>query len=109
MSLPPRRPASRFGSTSFQERKPTQPRKRMMSTARKGHFMYDAKACLAHDRGALEPPRQRAFLEGLFQRGTRQSTADARTFLDDKLADETITKTQHAGLVRLVEQYSFWR
>jgi hypothetical protein len=81
----------------------------MMAVARKGHFMHDAKFVLVRMPGAMDESKVRAFLEGVFARGTRQSTEDARKFIDDKLADETINKDQHAGLARLIEQYSFWR
>ena len=108
VSAPPG-PTERYGSTSFREQRPRQPRKRMMAVARKGHFMHDAKAIMLRPGGKIDEAHVRAFLEGLFQRGTRQSTEDARKFLDEKLADETINKDQHAGLARLIEQYSFWR
>jgi hypothetical protein len=80
-----------------------------MAVARKGHFMHDAKLVMTRMPGKVEDQHVRAFLEGLFARGTRQSTEDARKFLDEKVADETITKDQHAALARLIEQYSFWR
>lgn len=101
--------AGRFGSTSWRERGPQTPRKRMMAQGRKAHFMHDAKTLMAKAPGTVEEQQVRAFLEGVFQRGTRQSTEDARRYLDEKLADETLTKEQHAGLARLIEQYSFWR
>lgn len=81
----------------------------MMAVARKGHFLHDAKVVMFRETGGMEEAHIRAFLESVFSRGTRQSTDDARKFLDEKLADETLTKEQHAGLVRLIEQYSFWR
>ncbi len=80
----------------------------MMAQGRKGHFMHDAKGVMARPGGKLDELHIRSFLEGLFQRGTRQSTEDAKKFLDEKLADETLTKEQHAMMIRLVEQYSFW-
>lgn len=109
MRFPSPDDASRFGSTSYRERGPQTPRKRMMAQGRKGHFMHDAKALMLKAPGKLDEGHVRAFLEGVFARGTRQSTEDARRFLDEKLADETLTKEQHAGLARLIEQYSFWR
>ena len=81
----------------------------MMAQGRKAHFMHDAKALMAKAPGSVDEQHTRAFLEGVFQRGVRQSTEDARRYLDEKLADETLTKEQHAGLARLIEQYSFWR
>ena len=81
----------------------------MMAVARKGHFMHDSKLVMTKIPGQIEDQHVRAFLESVFARGTRQSTEDARKFLDEKLADETINKDQHAGLARLIEQYSFWR
>jgi hypothetical protein len=82
----------------------------MMAQGRKGHFMHDAKALMIRSsEGGMDEQHIRAFLEGLFARGTRQSTEEARKFLDEKLADTTLTKDQHAGLARLIEQYSFWR
>ena len=106
---PPTDDAKRYGSTSFRERGPQTPRKRMMAQGRKGHFMHDAKAIMAKNPGKLDEQHVRAFLEGVFQRGTRQSTEMARVFLDEKVADENLTKDQHAALARLIEQYSFWR
>lgn len=108
MSYPPP-DAGRYGSTSYRERGPQTPRKRMMAQGRKGHFMYDAKALLLKVPGKMDEAAIRAFLESVFARGTRHSTEDARKFLDEKLGDETLSKDQHAGLARLIEQYSFWR
>jgi hypothetical protein len=85
------------------------PRKRMMAQGRKGHFMHDAKALLARTEGGMDDQHVRAFLEGIFARGARHSTADAQEFLDEKLQGGTITPEQRQGLGRLVEQYSFWR
>lgn len=101
--------ASRYGSTTYRERGPVTPRKRMMAQGRKGHFMHDAKAIMARPGGKIDETHIRAFLEGLFQRGVRQSTESARIFLDEKLTEGTLTKDQHAMLARLIEQYSFWR
>ncbi|HWH07635.1 MAG TPA: hypothetical protein VNX21_00450 [Candidatus Thermoplasmatota archaeon] len=110
MRFPPARDdASRFGSTSFRERGPQTPRKRMMAQGRKGHFMHDAKAVMLRPGGKMDEQHVRAFLEGVFQRGSRQSTEEARRWLDEKLGDQTLTKDQHAMLARLIEQYSFWR
>lgn len=109
MRAPSSDDASRYGSTSYRERGPQTPRKRMMAQGRKGHFMHDAKAIMTKMPGKLDEAHIRAFLESVFQRGTRQSTENARMFLDEKLTDETLTKDQHAMLARLIEQYSFWR
>jgi hypothetical protein len=81
----------------------------MMAQGRKGHFMHDAKALLRRTEGGMDDTRVRAFLEGLFARGARHSTADAQQYLDEKVQDSTITMDQRQGLGRLVEQYSFWR
>jgi hypothetical protein len=81
----------------------------MMAQGRKGHFMHDAKALIHRTEGGVDDAHVRAFLEGLFARGARHSTADAQQYLDDKVADQTITQDQRQGLGRLVEQYSFWR
>ncbi|MEA3201009.1 MAG: hypothetical protein QOE90_2437 [Thermoplasmata archaeon] len=81
----------------------------MMAQGRKAHFMHDAKAMLARNPGGMDEQNVRAFLEGIFARGARQSTADAQQFLDEKLEAKTITPEQRQGLGRLVEQYSFWR
>src|SRR5581483_85317 len=89
------------------DRRNATPRKRMMAQGRKTHFMHDAKALFARYPGKVDEAHVRAFLEGLFARGARQSTADAQDFLDEKLKDETITLDQRNGLGRLVEQYSF--
>ena len=85
------------------------PRKRMMAQGRKGHFMHDARALLTTTEGGMEDKDVRAFLEGLFARGARGSTEGAQIFLDEKLADKTITAQQRQGLCNLVERYSFWR
>lgn len=84
-------------------------RKRMLSQGRKTHFIYDARAIMRRSEGGMEDQHHRAFLEGLFARGARDSTAAARQFLDEKLGDETITAEEHRGLSDLVERYSFWR
>lgn len=81
----------------------------MMAQGRKGHFMHDAKLVMGRAQGPIDEAHARAFLEGVFARGARQSTAAAQDFLDEKLQDQTITPEQRQGLGRLVEQYSFWR
>ena len=81
----------------------------MMAQGRKGHFMHDAKEAMTHNEGKLDEQHVRAFLEGIFQRGTRQSTEDALLYLDTKVADETISKDQGNALANLIERYSFWR
>lgn len=109
--------APRFASTNAgagerpRPRAPAVPgaRKRMMAMGRKGHFMHDAKEVLRRQEGGMEDQHHRAFLEGLFARGSRQSVDDARAFLDEKLADKTITPDEHRGLSDLVQRYSFWR
>lgn len=113
---PPGRPAddsasaSRYGSTqAFRRAGPSTPRKRMMAQGRKGHFMHDGKQALLGMPGKVDEAHVRAFLEGIFQRGTRQSTEDALLYLDTKVADETVTKDQGNALANLIERYSFWR
>lgn len=103
-------PAARYGSTQAFNRPPNaQPRKRMMAMARKGHFMHDAREVFVRFPGKLEEQHVRAFLEGIFQRGTRQSTEDALLYLDTKVADSSVTKDQGNALADLIERYSFWR
>lgn len=100
------------GASSYRPQSATpQPsvRKRMMAQGRKGHFMFDANALLGRTEGGMEDQHVRAFLEGLFARGARTSTQAAQEFLDEKVADETITSQQRDGLGQLVERYSFWR
>ena len=84
-------------------------RKRMLAQGRKGHFMYDANALLGRTEGGMDDAHVRAFLEGLFARGARTSTEAAQAFLDEKLADGTLTPPQREGLGKLLERYSFWR
>jgi len=85
-------------------------RKRMLAQGRKGHFMYDAKEILGTLEGGMDDKDVRAFLEGLFARGARQSTEDAQVFMDEKLAEgKIITLEQRNGIGRLLERYSFWR
>ncbi|HUR69332.1 MAG TPA: CxxC-x17-CxxC domain-containing protein [Candidatus Thermoplasmatota archaeon] len=85
-------------------------RKRMMAQGRKGHFMYDAKEALGMREGGMDDKDVRAFLEGLFARGARQSTEDAQVFLDEKETEgKIITADQRDALGRLLERYSFWR
>ena len=84
-------------------------RKRMLAQGRKGHFMYDAKAAMTTE-GGMDDKDVRAFLEGLFARGARQSTEDAQVFMDEKLAEgKIITLEQRNAIGRLLERYSFWR
>jgi len=87
----------------------TNARKRMLAQGRKGHFIYDARAILRRTEGGMDDQHHRAFLEGLFARGARDSTAAARDFLDEKLADATLTVDEHRALSDLIERYSFWR
>ncbi len=108
-SAPRGPPPQRRGFEGDERRGGGTPRKRMMAQGRKGHFMHDAKALLARTQGGMDDQHVRAFLEGLFARGARHSTADAQQFLDEKLQAQTITPEQRQGLGRLVEQYSFWR
>ena len=84
-------------------------RKRMLAQGRKGHFMYDAREIMQRSEGGMDDQHHRAFLEGLFARGARGSTEDAQVFLDEKLAEKTITEQEREGLGRLLERYSFWR
>jgi hypothetical protein len=101
-----------FGAPSrdFVPRAPvTGARKRMLAQGRKGHFMYDAKEALGTE-GGMDDKDVRAFLEGLFARGARQSTEDAQVFMDEKLAEgKIITLEQRNAIGRLLERYSFWR
>ena|SRR5687767_6477842 len=104
------RPAPRGDSGPRFGAKPNQmPRKRMMAQGRKGHFVHDARAVLVRMEGGMDDQHVRAFLEGLFARGARTSTQAAQEFLDEKLADETITIDQRRALGDLVERYSFYR
>lgn len=84
-------------------------RKRMLAQGRKGHFMYDANEIMKRHEGGMDDQHHRAFLEGLFARGARQDVNSAQDFLDEKLADNTITEDERDGLGRLMERYSFWR
>lgn len=109
-----RQPPRRFGNAPNGAGAPPRQnvpgaRKRMMAQGRKGHFMFDAKAIMRAQEGGMDDQHHRAFLEGLFARGARTSTEAARDFLDEKLADNTITQDEHRGLSQLVERYSFWR
>lgn len=81
----------------------------MLAQGRKGHFIYDARAALRRVEGGMEDQHHRAFLEGLFARGSRDSTAAAQDFLDEKLQDETLTLDERNSLGQLLERYSFWR
>ena len=109
-------PGGPRGGSSYGEQREFVPRapvpgarKRMLAQGRKGHFMYDAKEILRAKPGGMEDQHHRAFLEGLFARGARGSTEDAQVFLDEKLADNTISKEERDNLGRLLERYSFWR
>ena len=85
-------------------------RQRMLAQGRKGHFMFDAKEAMGATPGGMEEKDVRAFLEGLFARGARQSTEEAQVFLDEKLAEgKIITLDQRNAIGRLLERYSFWR
>ena len=109
---PASRPAPRSsgeGGGRFGAKPNQMPRKRMMAQGRKTHFIYDARGLLQRMEGGMDDQHARAFLEGLFARGARTSTAAAQEFLDEKLADETITQDQRRALGDLVERYSFYR
>ena len=84
------------------------PRKRMMAQGRKGHFIHDAKLVL-QGPGGMDEQNVRAFLEGVFQRGTRQSSEQAIDYLGEKLQQGVITRDQANRLADLIDRYSFWR
>lgn len=108
----PPRPGGGFRGGGFREGPRPQvqgQRKRMLAQGRKGHFMYDANEVLKRSEGGMDEQHHRAFLEGLFARGARGSTEEAQAFLDEKVADNTITSQERDGLGRLLERYSFWR
>ena len=121
MNRPPNHAPGRFGAPSqgagrparegggFQRNASPNQRKRMMAQGRKGHFMHDAKAALLGHEGKMDEQHVRAFLEGIFQRGTRQSTEEALVYLDEKVAEGTVSKDQGNALADLIERYSFWR
>lgn len=109
VNRPVSRPAAASGRHHETTLRASNQRQRMMAQGRKGHFLHDAKAILGRLEGGMEDQHVRAFLEGLFARGARQSTAAAQEFLDEKVKDETITSAQRDELGRLVERYSFWR
>ncbi|MHB8584803.1 MAG: CxxC-x17-CxxC domain-containing protein [Thermoplasmatota archaeon] len=98
------RPASFFPA-----RAPPTIRKRMLAQGRKTHFIFDAKAALEALPGGLELKDRRAFLEGLFARGSRDSTEAAQEFLDAKSKEALITPDQRNALGHLLERYSFYR
>lgn len=81
----------------------------MLAQGRKGHFLHDAKALLLGTDGGVEDANVRAFLEGLFARGARDSTEAAQRFLDEKAGEGVVTPEQRERLGRLIEQYSFRR
>ena len=84
-------------------------KKRMMAQGRKTHFIYDARTTLEGMAGGMDDKDARAFLEGLFARGSRGSVEAAQDFLDEKAAATLITPEQRVALGRLVERYSFFR
>ena len=113
-------PASSFGSApaprsggGFRSGPPVRgaptPKQRMMAQGRKGHFLYDAKAALEKHAGGMDDVNVRAFLEGLFARGTRQSTEAAQIFLEEKVKEGIVTHDQAIELGRLIDKYSFYR
>ena len=81
----------------------------MMAQGRKGHFLFDARAVMTRIPGKLDEPKLRAFLEGIFARGTRQSTESAQIYLEEKVKDETVTHDQAIELGKLIDKYSFYR
>lgn len=81
----------------------------MMAQGRKGHFMFDARAAMTRIPGKMDEQHLRAFLEGIFARGTRQSTEAAQIFLEEKVKDETVTHDQAIELGKLIDKYSFYR
>lgn len=105
---PPGAGGARFGSRAPVPSQANE-RQRMMAQGRKGHFMHDAKAVLGRMEGGMDDQHVRAFLEGLFARGARTSTAAAKEFLHEKVTEELITEDQGRALADLVERYSFWR
>ena len=85
------------------------PKQRMMAQGRKGHFLFDARTVLDRFAGGMDEVNVRAFLEGLFARGTRQSTEAAQLFLEEKVKDGAVTHEQAIELGRLIDKYSFFR
>ena len=81
----------------------------MMAQGRKGHFMHDAKVAMLRVPGKLDEQHVRAFLEGIFQRGVRQSTEAAQVFLEEKVKDGTVLHEQAIELGKLIDKYSFFR
>lgn len=85
------------------------PKQRMMAQGRKAHFLYDARAAIERFPGGMDEVNVRAFLEGLFARGTRQSTEAAQIFLEEKVKDGSVTHDQAVELGKLIDRYSFFR
>jgi hypothetical protein len=81
----------------------------MMAQGRKAHFVFDAREILRGLEGGMEEKDARAFLEGLFARGARQSTDDAQVFLEQKVGDGAVTHEQAILLGKLIDKYSFVR
>lgn len=81
------------------------PPKRALNMKRKGHFVYDALEVIG-DESELDASNRRAFVEMVFARGSRQTTADAITFIEEKAQEGTLTDADAEALANVVRRYA---
>lgn len=108
---PQGRPAGPARGGNFQRdayRPPPVQRKRMLAQGRKTHFVYDMKEVLARG-GTMDENARRAFIETLFQRGTRVSSEAAHEYLVEVHGKKLLTDEEANRIERLLHTYSFWR
>jgi len=80
---------------------------RKLAQGRKAHFVFDVREILS--QGPMIEENRRVFIEMLFIRGARQGTESAYQFLEDKVADKSITDPEAVRIGNLVDKYSFWQ
>lgn len=100
---PRRGPRSRGPNASSEPN--VQPRVRMLSYRRKGHFVYDALEQL-EENAKMDEEQRRTFVEMLFTRGARQSSEAALDFLDEKRQEQMVGDDEADALARIVKHYS---
>lgn len=101
-------PSSPSGRGRAPVRRHSEPRQRMLNMRRKGHFVHDAMAALDAEAD-MEDQQRRAFVEMLFTRGARQTSAAALEFLEEKRAEGLVSDEEADGLERILERYSVRR
>ncbi|MDX1611865.1 MAG: hypothetical protein R3185_05810 [Candidatus Thermoplasmatota archaeon] len=85
-----------------------QPSQKMLDMGREDYFRYDAEQIL--NQAPLDEDHQKAFLQQIVARGSRQGIDEARDFIREKCDEEgLIDADARDQLIRLVGRYSTYR